>query len=133
MSPLVPAHDPVAERDASISWLRVKCLEGTAGLDPYDMSVMIVEVASPDRAWRLELVGRHIHSCSHVRPDHSTCIRVRALLDADVREALDLDDPLLAPVLRDVPLVSRRVASHHDASADILEFDKSRRAGRSRT
>lgn len=126
---LTTAHTEAAERDASISWLRVKMFEGTAGLDPWDAAVMIVEVASPDRAWRLDLIGTVIGEHPHVRPDRSTCTRVRAILEADVRQELGLDEPG-APTL-ETPLASRRtVPAFHDASAQILEFDRSRRAGR---
>ena len=130
MSHLTTAHEADQEREASISWLRVKCLEGTAGLDPHDMAVMIVEVASPEKAWRLDLIGQKLLDHPWVRPDRSTCIRVRAILEADVRQQLGLDEPGLAPVLRDVPVASR-VAPVQDAQAQILQFDRSRRAGRS--
>lgn len=130
MTHLTTAHTEAAEREASISWLRVKCVEGTAGLDAYDSAVMIVEVASPERAWRLDLIGHVITSHPHVRPDRSTCIRVRAILEADVRMELGLDEP--NPPTLDTALASRRaVADHHHAPAQILEFDRSRRAGRS--
>lgn len=97
-SHLTTAHEIEQERDASISWLRVKVWDGTAGLDPHDSAVMIVEVASPERAWRLDLIGEQLISHPHVRPDHSPCIRVRAILEADVRMQLGLDEPG-APVL----------------------------------
>lgn len=102
---LTTAHDTEQEREASISWLRVKMFDGTAGLDPFDAAVMIVEVASPDRAWRLNLIGAILWEHPHVRPDHSTCIRVRAILEADVRMLLGLDEPG-APTL-ETPLASR--------------------------
>lgn len=129
MSNLTTAHDEAAEREASISWLWVKLVEGTAGLDPYDQAVMIVEVSSPDKAWRIDLIGEKLIEHPRVRPDRSTCIRVRAILEADVRQRLGLDD-VGAPALRDVPLAAR-AADHHDATAQILEFDTSRLAGRS--
>lgn len=128
MTHLTTSHEAEQERDAAIQWLNVKLGLGTAGLDPFDKAVMIVEVPSPDRAWRLDLIGQPIVYHPWVRPDRSTCIRVRAILEADVRQALGLDEPG-APVLRDTPLQS--VAAHHDAPARILEFDRSRRAGRS--
>jgi hypothetical protein len=128
-SHLTTSHNEVDERDASISWLRVKILDGTAGLDPFDQAVMIVEVPSPDRAWRLDLIGHILLDHPHVRPDRSTCIRVRAIIEADVRMQLGLGGSG-APTLRDEPLASR-VADHHQAPAQILEFDRSRRAGRS--
>lgn len=126
---LTTAHTESDERDASISWLRVKLFDGTAGLDPWDASVLIVEVPSPDRAWRLDLIGTVLLDHPHVRPDRSTCTRVRAILEADVRLQLGLDEPG-APTL-ETPLASRAVPAHHDAAGQILEFDRSRRAGRS--
>lgn len=129
MTHLTTAHTAADERDASISWLRVKIMEGTAGLDPHDHAVMIVEVNSPERAWRLDLIGHVLLDHPHVRPDRSTCIRVRAILEADVRLALTLDEPG-APTL-DTALASRAVPAHHNASAQIIEMDRSRRAGRS--
>jgi hypothetical protein len=119
------AVDP-HERDASISWLRVKCIEGTAGLDPYDRTVMIVEVTDPNKAWRLDHIGHVLETHPHVRPNRSTCIRIRALLEADVRQELDLDGDS-PPVLTDTALASR----HPDASLVIAGHDQSRRAGRS--
>lgn len=116
------------DRELTISWLRVKLFDHSAGLDPFDASVLIVEVASPDRAWRLDHVGQILESHPHVRPDRSTCIRVRALIEADVRQELGLDD--LNPPVLDTPLASRALRAVPEAAADILEFDRSRRAGR---
>lgn len=128
MTHLTTSHEAEQERDAAIQWLNVKLGLGTAGLDPWDASVLIVEVPAPDRAWRLDLIGQPIAYHPWVRPDRSTCIRVRALLEADVRQELRLDEPG-APVLRDTPRAS--VAAHPDAPGRILEFDRSCRAGRS--
>ena len=111
------------ERDASISWLNVKCFEGTAGLDPYDRSVVIVEVATPDRAWRIDLIGQVLSMYPHLRPNRSTCTRVHALIEADVRLELGLDGPN-PPVMRDVALASRSLES--TARAAIREQDKAR-------
>lgn len=123
---LTTAHTEADERDAATTWLRTKLWDGTAGLDPDDPAVIIVEVSSPEKAWRLDLIGQPLSYLTHVRPDLSTCLRVRAILEADVRVALRLDEPG-APTLRDRPLV----AAHHDAPGQILDFDRSRRAGRS--
>lgn len=121
--------DPATERETTVSWLRVKLFEGSAGLDCYDASVLIVEVASPDRAYRLEHVGHVLASHPHVRPDRSTCIRVRALIEADVRAELGLDHP--NPPTLETPLASRALRAVPEAPAEIVEFDRSRRAGRS--
>lgn len=131
MSHLTTAHTEADERDAAIEWLNVKLGLGTAGLDPHDSAVLIVEVASPDRAWRLDLIGLVILDHPHVRPDLSTCHRVRAILEADVRMRLGLDGP--NPPTLDTALASRAAAApaHHNASAQIIEMDRSRRAGRS--
>lgn len=126
---LTTAHTLADERDAAIVWLRMKIIGGRAGLDPWDHAVMIVEVRSPEQAWRLDLIGHVIGDQPHVRPDRSTCIRVRAILEADVRQQLGLDQ-VGAPTL-ETPLASR--AAHPDALAEIREMDRSRRAGRSWT
>lgn len=130
MSNLTTAHTAADEREASISWLRVKILDGTAGLDPFDEAVMIVEVPSPERAWRIDLIGEVIVDHPHVRRDRSTCIQVRAIIEADVRMLLGLDVPG-APVLKDTPLAALSVEAQADAGAQIIEMDRSRRAGRS--
>lgn len=125
---LTTAHRVDDERDASIHWLRLKIVGGRAGLDAHDSSVMIVEVDSPEKAWRLDLIGHMLTSHPWVRPDRSTCIRVRAIIEADARVALRLDEPG-APTLGDVPLGS--LSAHPDARAEIIEMDRSRHAGRS--
>lgn len=124
---LTTAHSAEQERDAAIEWLRMKMIGGRAGLDAHDQAVMIVEVPSPDHAWRLDLIGTVLLDHPFVRPDRSTCIRVRAILEADVRQQLRLDEPG-APIL-ETPLASR--AAHPEALAQIIEMDRSRRAGRS--
>lgn len=133
MTSLTTAHPEADDRTGAIVWLRVKIISGTAGLDPHDRDVLIVEVDSPDRAWRLDLLGTVIVSHPHVRPDRSTCTRVRAVIDRDVRRMLWLDETT-APVLPDVPLASRAAhrdaADHHDARGQIIEMDRARRAGR---
>lgn len=129
MHHLTTAHDVDAEREAAISWLHVKLIEGTAGLDPWDAALVVVEVATLEKAWRLDLIGEQISDHPHTRRDLSTCIQVKAIVEADVRVRLGLDE-VGAPILRDTPLASR-AAPHHNAQAQILEFDLSRRAGRS--
>lgn len=125
-----PAASPWAsERERATSWLQVKLFEGTAGLDPFDSSVLIVEVPAPGRGHLIDEVGVIVGEHPHVRPDLSTCIRVRAIVEDDIRLALGLEGPY-APVLRDVPLGSRRV-DQDEARASIVEMDKSRKAGRS--
>lgn len=121
-------HNTDAERERAISWLNVKLWDGTAGLDQYDRSVVIVEVASPDRAGLLDLVGHVIGSHPHVKPNRSTCIRVRALVEADVRGRLGLDR-VSPPVLRDTPLASR--SAERVARPLIQSYDEARKAGRS--
>lgn len=129
MNHLTTAHTLADERDAAIVWLRMRIISGRAGLDAHDAAVMIVEVPSPEKAWRLDLIGHVLLDHPHVRPDRSTCIRVRAILEADVRQALQLDAPG-APTL-ETALASRAVPAFHNASAQIIEMDRSRRAGRS--
>ena len=126
---LTTAHDAVSEREAAIVWLRVKIIGGRAGLDPHDSAVMIVEVDSPEKAWRIDLIGEQLLAHPWVRPDRSTCIRVRAILEADVRQALWLDKPG-APVLADTPLASRAALPADTYRAQIIEMDRSRRAKR---
>lgn len=132
MTHLTTSHDVDAEREAAISWLHIKLIEGTAGLDPYDSATVIVEVTHIDRAWRIDLIGQQLIHHPHTRRDLSTCIQVRCLIEADVRMRLGLDE-IGAPFLRDTPLASRSALSEaalREARADILEFDRSRRAGR---
>src|SRR5688500_7448503 len=93
------------EREAAISWLHVKMWAGTAGLDPHDSAVMIVEVDSPDRAWRIDLIGETLVSHPFTKANGDHVIRVRAIIEADVRMRLGLDEPG-APTIRDAPLAS---------------------------
>lgn len=99
---------PVEEREIAISWLRTKLFAGEAGLDPADLSVMIIEVSEEARAWRVDEIGFKLISHPHRRPDGSRCTRVRCLIEADVRQELGLDEPGAATLAQETPHRSTR-------------------------
>lgn len=98
----------VEKRTLAIGWLRRKIRAGEAGLDPFDSAVLVVEVADPDHAWRINEVGLELIHHPHIRPDGSRCLRVRCLVEPDVRGELGLDG-YAPPLIGDVPFTSRHV------------------------
>lgn len=103
---------PEAPRQAAIRFLAVKLAAGQAGLDPYDASVVLVDVAENEQVWAraaVECVGLFLHQGGSQR--------IRMLLEADVRQELGLDAPD-APVMADEPLASRGLTVLHLVGED---------------
>lgn len=120
----------VIERESAARWLEAKILSRTAGLDPHDGAVLIIEVADLfERRDQIEAVGHVLEAHPHLKLDGSRCYRVRALIEADVRVRLGLDGAF-PPVLRD-PSEGQVLAFRARARDDIHSRDVGRRAGRS--
>lgn len=83
------------------SWLHVKLLAGSAALDTYDPTVIVVEVTDRRKAFRLHDIGEVV-SVVQWRDGW----RVSARLDTATLRRLGLDGPD-APTWPDVPLASR--------------------------
>lgn len=95
-------------RDHAIQWLREKILDGHAGLDVYDPSVFILNVATYEQVWgyrAVELAGTVLsrHGDGHGGQ------RIRGVLEADARQELGLDELGNRPWIVDEPLASRAV------------------------
>jgi hypothetical protein len=93
-----------ADVDARVwahSWLTVKLWSGTAALDTYDPTVIVVEVTERQKAYRLHDIGE---VTSYVRWKDGW--RVSCRLDKATLRRLGLDGPD-APTWPDVPLASR--------------------------
>lgn len=85
-------------RTRAILRLGVQLKTGTAGLDPHDAAVMVVEVDAPDRASWIDLIGEVLLDHPFTHTDGSTCTRIRAIIEADVRMLLRLDEPGAATI-----------------------------------
>lgn len=104
-SPVV-GHHP---RLRAIEYLDDRIADGKAGLDPYDPAIFIVLDADPIRMnAHLREVGVLLSSRLQSTPTR-TVYRARAVIEADVRKRLGLDDTDTAPVMNDEPLASRAV------------------------
>jgi len=116
-------------RQRAIDTVQIKLGIGTAGLDPYDRDVLILEVDDPARP-EPRLLGQVVAVHPFVRHDASRCYRIRLVPDDEARELLGLDSDR-PPVMRDTAHASRTYRER--ARQDIEERDRSRRAGRSWT
>ncbi len=130
--PVPPARPfPVADRDrdghlyetehprlAAIRHLRELLADHRAGLDPDDMTVLILDVLPHERVWArsvVELTGLYL---SEIPSDGMGC-RFRMIVEADVRHELGLDEPG-APRMGDRPQL-RLVEDPRSAEALALE------------
>lgn len=114
---LVPAPETRLPhgRTIAIGYLDDQLAAGRLGLDPYDPTVVLLDVGRNEAVWGrivIELTGLHLSTCD--QPDG---LRYRMILEADVREELGLDEHG-APVLRNEPLASRRIV---DEGLRLLE------------
>lgn len=106
------------DHEAALRMVESKIGHRAAGLDPYDMQVLIVEVQDPFRRHQLSLLGHIDGVHPHVQPGGERCFRIRVhVRDKLIRARLGLDGPG-APVLLDEPLASRMVRTA-GARADI--------------
>jgi hypothetical protein len=99
-------YEHMHPRKAAVRLLREKLADRHAGLDPYDPSILVVKVGAHERVWAhraLELVGCFMSESNG---------RMRAVVEADVRTELGLDQPD-APLIDDEPLASRSVTAPH--------------------
>lgn len=93
--------------ERAIDWLGDKLSDGAAALDPYDLSILVLDTLAFERVWGYrcaELCG--VVMGQRDRADGGR--RIRILVEADVRVALGLDKTD-APIMADVPLASRGV------------------------
>jgi hypothetical protein len=115
-------------RLAAIDLLREKIAAGTAGLDPYDDTILIVDALEHERVWVhrcIELTGLSM-GCT-LNTDGLQRARYRAVVEPDVRLELGLDEDMgdtvrtnpMASRMHDVPLASRGVDDHVDVLASI--------------
>lgn len=119
----------VIERESAARWLETKLLSHTAGLDPHDKAVLIIEVSDLyERRDQIDAVGHVLEAHPHLRPNGCRCYRVRALIEADIRDRLGLDGPF-PPVLRDLS-EGQVLAFRNRARDDINSRDVGRRAGK---
>lgn len=108
---------PDSPRAIAVEWLRSRLESGTAGLDPYDRILFLLDATPTTISWAyrcLELCGVVLY-----RAPHGDGQRMKALLFPDVRDELGLRSPD-APTLPDEPLASRRVDSPLEAILDSL-------------
>jgi len=98
-------------RDVAIDWIREKIRLGKAGLDAYDPAVFVLVSSLNETIWAntcLELVGEVLTRVDQIGGGQ----RLRAVLEADARLALELDIASSAtPWMLDEPLASRSVES----------------------
>lgn len=110
--PIVRVDERLRERhprDVATDWIRTKIQAGDAGLDPYDPSIFILVAGRNEKLWAyctLELVGEVVTRVDQIGGRQ----RLRAVLEADARLALGLDETP-APLMLDEPLSSRSVES----------------------
>jgi hypothetical protein len=97
-----PLLDQFSPRKRAIDWLQGKIADGTAGLDPADPTVLIVEAGPNEKVWgyrALELCGIVLDSVTSTSDGGR---RIRAVIEVDVRQELGLDK-LDRPWLFDPP------------------------------
>lgn len=107
------ANPPISEtpREVAIDWIRSKIRDQKAGLDVFDPSIFVLVCGRFEKLWAfttLELVGTVLARTD--QPGGGQ--RIRAILEADARIALDLDGASPSWML-DEPLASRSVESTH--------------------
>lgn len=110
-------------RLAAIDLLREKAVDGRAGVDTYDASVFILDALPHEIVWArrcLLLCGELIGERELGRGR----VRYRAILEADVRATLDLDEEPRRYVITDEPLASRGVEAPPEAILHVLHPPK---------
>lgn len=104
----IPVQTP---RDSALEWATAKIERREAGLDPYDLTLLIVDAAVNETKWAecaCSLVGLILD-----RRDRSDgTVRFKVLLEAGLDRRLGLS-PAEGPFAVDEPLASRSLASTH--------------------